>query len=57
MPRYTILPIQRNKRRDRDIRLRSVRWHGPRFIRGRRATRLTTVWALKPRRLVNEVPA
>ena len=54
---YTIFTVQRNKRRNRGSRVRSVRWHGPRFIRGRRATRLTTVWVLKPRRLVNEVPA
>jgi hypothetical protein len=54
---YTIIATQRNKRRSRGSRLRSIRWHGPRFIRGRRARRLTTVWTLKPRRLNHEVPA
>jgi hypothetical protein len=54
---YTIITTPRNRRRKRVSRLRSVRWHGPRFIRGRRATRLTIVWALKPRRVMHEVPA
>lgn len=38
-------------------RLRSLRLQGPRFIRGRRSIKLTTVWTLKPRRLASEVLA
>ena len=36
---------------------RSLKWHGPRFVRGRRSLRSTEVWTLRPRRLSNEVPA
>ena len=54
MLEYTTNARQRNRRRDR---VHCLRWHGPRFVRGRRTTRLTTVWSLKPRRLATEVPA
>ena len=36
-------------------RRRILRWHGPRFVRGRRSTRLTTVWILRARRLAQEL--
>jgi hypothetical protein len=36
---------------------RSVKWHGPRFIRGRRSSRSTVVWTVRARRLSNEVLA
>lgn len=36
-------------------RRRILRWHGPRFIRVRRSTRLTTVWTLRARRLAQEL--
>lgn len=32
---------------------RILRRHGPRFIRGRRSKRLTTVWLLRARRLAD----
>ena len=33
---YTILTARRNRKRNSGSPLRSVRWHGPRFVRGRR---------------------
>ena len=33
----------------------ALRWHGPRFTRGRRSRRLTTVWILRPRAIASEV--
>ena len=40
----------RNERRCLRARIRSVRWHGPRFIKGRRSSRLTAVWTLRARK-------
>jgi hypothetical protein len=36
-------------------RRRILRWHGPRFVRGRRSKRVTIVWILRARRIAQEV--
>jgi hypothetical protein len=35
---------------------RSLRRHGPRYVHARRAKRLTAVWTLRPRHLIERVP-
>jgi hypothetical protein len=40
-----------------NLHIRAVKWHGPRFVRGRRSSRSTAVWTLRHRRLCNEVNA
>jgi hypothetical protein len=40
----------RNGRWNQRANVRSVRWHGPRFIKGRRSSRLTAVWTLRVRK-------
>jgi hypothetical protein len=58
MHEYSTVYRRRNGRNKSHARMRSLKWHGPRFIRGRRSTRLTAVWQLRPRRLMSsEVPA
>jgi hypothetical protein len=53
---HTINSHARKSRREHLHRRRRIlRWHGPRYVRGRRSTRLTTVWALRPRRLSDGV--
>jgi hypothetical protein len=53
---HTINSYGRKSRRENDLRRRRIlRWHGPRFVRGRRSSRLTTVWALRQRRLAEGV--
>jgi len=56
MYHYTRGALRRNKY-DRQHKLRSLRRHGPRYVKGRRSTRYTSVWTLRPRRLNTEVPA
>jgi hypothetical protein len=49
--------VFRRKKFPRNHEQRSLKWHGPRFVRGRRSSRPTAVWTLRPRRLCNEVLA
>jgi hypothetical protein len=46
----------RNRKRNERAKVRSVRWHGPRFVKGRRSSRLTAVWTVRARKsAVSEV--
>jgi hypothetical protein len=55
MQSYNITDLHRNKSKSSVARLRSLRWDGPRFVRGRKSSWMTTVWALRPRRLADEL--
>ncbi len=41
---------RRNQEWNQRAKVRSTRWHGPRFIKGRRSSRLTAVWTLRARK-------
>lgn len=55
MYQYTRNPIRRNSHERSRGRRQPVRWHGPRFVQGRRSRRITTVWILRLRRLSGQV--
>jgi len=48
-------PLTTTKRKSDADRRRSLRRHGPRYVRARGSKRLTAVWSLRPRHMPDGV--